>query len=308
MSSDATDPRRSSQAESPPEATLSGGEADQRHAGMLAWLLHENVDRLERMHQELAGYQSELGDAKRDRDKLEAAARALTRELEHLRALADAGLIAAGVAHDLKNLLQAVVGHADLARSALGPDHAASAELDQAILAADHAAELSRRIVAWATPGEGKPESLDLSALTAEVLDLVAPGAPARVRLVPTFAQALPRVLADPTDLRRIVLNLVVNAWQAIGGEDGVVHITTGVAEGRERGAWLEVSDDGRGMDGETRDRLFEPFYSTHGGHGLGLATVQALVARQGGTIEVWSEPARGARFRVTLPSPPHPA
>ncbi len=280
-------------------------EADQRRSGMLAWLLRENVDRLERVHQEMAGRQSELESAKRDRDQLEAERRALARELDHLRPLADAGLLAAGVAHDLKNLLQAVTGHTDMARAALPPSSEAAPHLRKAIIAADHAAELSRRIVRWARAERGTPEPTDLSELTAEVLDLVAPGAPTHAHLHTTLADNLPLVLADPTDLRRIVLNRVVNAWQAIGDDNGEVRVTTGAAEGREPGAYLEVKDTGRGMDGETRDRLFEPFYSTHGGHGLGLATVRALVERQGGTIEVWSEPARGARFRVTLPASP---
>ena len=278
-------------------------EADQRRSGMLAWLLRENVDRLERMHHEMAGRESELEAVKRDRDQLEGERRALARELDHLRPLADAGLLAAGVAHDLKNLLQAVAGHADMARAALAPSNEAAPHLRKTILAAEHAAELSRRIVRWAKAERGVAEPLDLSAVVAEVLDLVAPGAPQDVLLRPLLAEGLPLVLADPTDVRRIVLNLVVNAWQAIGERKGEIRISTGRAEGREPGTWLEVGDDGRGMDGETRDRLFEPFYSAHGGQGLGLATVRTLVERQGGTIEVWSEPARGARFRVTLPA-----
>ena len=278
-------------------------EADQRRSGMLAWLLRENVDRLERMHHEMAGRESELEAVKRDRDQLEGERRALARELDHLRPLADAGLLAAGVAHDLKNLLQAVAGHADMARAALAPSNEAAPHLRKTILAAEHAAELSRRIVRWAKAERGVAEPLNLSAVVAEVLDLVAPGAPQNVLLRPLLAEGLPLVLADPTDVRRIVLNLVVNAWQAIGERKGEIRISTGRAEGREPGTWLEVGDDGRGMDGETRDRLFEPFYSAHGGQGLGLATVRTLVERQGGTIEVWSEPARGARFRVTLPA-----
>jgi signal transduction histidine kinase len=278
-------------------------ESDQRRSGMLAWLLRENVDRLERVHHEMAARESELEATRRDRDQLEAERRALARELDHLRPLADAGLLAAGVAHDLKNLLQAVAGHADMARAALPPSAEAAPHLRKVILAADHAAELSRRIVRWSKAEPGCPEPLDLSQVAAEVVDLVAPGAPEHVQIRSALEERLPMVMADPTDVRRIILNLVVNAWQAIGDAEGEVRIATGAAEGRERGAWLEVGDDGRGMDGETRDRLFEPFYSTRGGHGLGLSTVRTLVERQGGSIEVWSEPGRGARLRVTLPA-----
>lgn len=278
-------------------------EADQRRSGMLAWLLRENVDRLERTHQELAARETELDSVRRDRDQLEAERRALAREVDHLRPLADAGLLAAGISHDLKNTLQALAGHADMARAALPPTAEPAQHLRKAILASEHAAELSRRIVQWAGAERGSPEPSSLSTLTAEVIDLVAPGVPPNVRVQVSLADELPLILVDPTDLRRIILNLMVNAWQAIGERDGVIRVTTGIHDGREPGAWLEVGDDGSGMDGETRDRLFEPFYSAHGGCGLGLATVRTLVERQGGTIEVWSEPAHGARFRVTLPA-----
>jgi signal transduction histidine kinase len=271
---------------------------------MLEWLLQENVHRLERMNSELGGQAAETERLRRELSQLETERAQLAQELARSRSLADIGMMTAGVVHDFNNLLQAIIGYASLTHDELPADDPRRSTLEQSLDAAGRAAELTRRLMDWAKREPGHAEPCDLGVLTGEVLDLLAPSSPPRALLLRALAPHLPLVMADPTELRRIVLNLMMNAWQAIGERPGEVLVTTGTIEGRERRVFVEVSDDGCGMDEETRMRVFEPFYSTRDqGYGLGLPTVQRLVETLGGTIEVWSEVGRGARFRVALPA-----
>ena len=271
-------------------------EAPYRRADMLSWLLRENVGRSERMSAETQRLQQELARALAEREML-------SHELERQRALAEVGLLAAGVAHDFNNVLQVIAGHTAMVRGAISPEHPERESLDKAIAATRRAAELSRRMLELARQESAPAQPFDLNAVVSEVLELVTPSVPRHVRLDAELAEALPPVFADPTDVRRIVLNLVVNAWQAIGPEDGHVRVRTGPGTARARMPWFEVTDDGCGMSSETRERIFEPFFTTRpDGRGLGLPMVHQLVEKHGGTLEVWSESGKGTRFRVSLP------
>ena len=272
-------------------------EAPYRRADMLSWLLRENVGRAERMSAETQRLQHELSRALAEREML-------STELERQRALAEVGLLAAGIAHDFNNLLQVIAGHTAMVRGALSPEHPERESLDKAIAATRRASDLSRRMLGLARQESAPAQPFDLNAVVSEVLELVTPSVPHHVRLAPELAQDIPPVFADPTDVRRIVLNLVVNAWQAIGPSEGTVHVSTGQATTRARMPWIEVADDGCGMSEETRGRIFEPFFTTRpDGRGLGLPMVNQLVEKHGGQLEVWSESGKGTRFRVSLPA-----
>ncbi len=272
-------------------------EAPYRRADMLSWLLRENVGRAERMSVESHRLQQELARAHAERERL-------LLELDRQRNLADVGLLAAGVAHDFNNLLQVIAGHSAIVRGSLSPDHPDRDALDQVIAATRRASELSRRMLALTRQVHAPPQAFDLNALVVEVAELVTPSVPPNVRLAPRLSDHLPNVFADPTDVRRIVLNLLVNAWQAIGAEDGTVRLTTGQAAARGRMPWVEVADDGCGMSEEVQGRIFEPFFSTRGeGRGFGLPNVHALVEKHGGTLEIWSRSGEGTRVRVSLPA-----
>ncbi|MBI5169150.1 MAG: hypothetical protein HZA61_06655 [Candidatus Eisenbacteria bacterium] len=272
-------------------------EAPYRRADMLSWLLRENVGRAERLSAETQRLQQELSRALAERE-------VLSRELERQRALAEVGLLAAGIAHDFNNLLQVIAGHTAMVRGALPPDHPERESLDKAIAATRRASELSRRMLGLARQESAPAQPFDLNAVVTEVIELVAPSVPRHVRVAPELAETLPPVFADPTDVRRIVLNLLINAWQAIGPSEGTVRIRTGQATARARMPWVEVSDDGCGMSEEMRGRIFEPFFTTRpDGRGLGLPMVHQLVEKHGGQLEVWSETGAGARFRVSLPA-----
>ena len=281
-------------------------EAPYRRADMLSWLLRENVGRMERLGSEMAHQAAETERLQGEISRLEAERQVMARELDHHRALADIGLMAAGVAHDFNNLLQVIAGHTAMVRGALSPEHPERDSLDKAISATQRASEMSRRLLSWARHESGAPQPVILGDMAAEVLDLIAASAPPKVLLNRALPPGLPPVLAEATDVRRIVLNLVVNAWQAIGSGPGEVRVSTGLSESGESFGYLEVQDDGCGMSDETRLRVFDPFFTTRAeGYGLGLPMVGRLVERHGGKLEVWSQPGHGARFRVSLPLAP---
>jgi signal transduction histidine kinase len=277
-------------------------ESPQRQAAMLSWLLRENVERLERLDREVAGHAGEAGRLRAELAKLRAEHETARRELERRRGLQDLGILAAGIVHDFNSVLQAIAGHASILKTHGTAEARESAE--RILDAARRGGELTRTLLAWVRHDHAQPVPVDVGATAAEVLDLLSPSAPRQVRTVRQLAPGLPLVLADPVELRRVVINLVVNSWQAIGDGPGELTVTTSAPEGRRGGVDLEVADDGRGMDRETLERVFEPFFSTRGdGTGLGLSTVDEIVQRMGGTIEVRSEPGRGARFRIGLPA-----
>ena len=276
-------------------------EAPHRQSSMLTWLLRANADRLEHLQGELADQESETAQLREELDTLRAHHTAVREELERRRTLSDIGMLAAGVVHDVNNVLHVITGQASTVRGRANPQDAEA--MGRVIEAAQRASELTHRLLHWVRHTSTAAEPVDMSLLTAEVLDLLGPSAPARVLLVRRVEQGLPLVLADPVELRRVVLNLVVNAWDALAGSPGQVVVATGASQGLHAGAWIEVSDDGRGMDDDTLARVFEPFFSTRtNGTGLGLSLVREIVDRAGGHIEVSSRPGEGTRFRVTLP------
>jgi len=288
-----------------PEPAAAGADAgrEPRHSAMLAWLLRDHVSRLDQAGDAIGGRPDETASLRRELAELRAGHERVLAELERRRSLSDLGLLAAGMVHDFNNLLTVISGHASIAR--VGDEAQRDLSLERIVQATQRAAELSRTLLRWVRHDTPTPERTDLNALVAEVLDLLAPSAPARVLLSRAPGADLPDVTVDPVEVRRVVLNLVTNAWQAIGDRPGEVVVRTGPGEGRFPEVWFEVADDGRGMSPDVSARAFEPFFSTReGGSGLGLATVQRIVDRLGGRIEVWSEPGRGARFRVSLPAP----
>ncbi len=277
-------------------------EAPERRSAMLAWLVRDSAERVGQLQDDVPGESAGIERLHAELAQLEAEHRLVVRELERRRALSDVGLLAAGIVHDFNNLLHAIAGQATLVRTGAGERERAA--MDQILEITHRASDLTRHLLQWVRHERTAPEPLDLSVLASEVIDLLAPSAPVRVLLVRRLGAGLPPVLADPVELRRVVLNLVVNAWQAIGTAAGEVVVATGATAGRDGGVWIEVADDGRGMDADTSARVFEPFFSTRpDGTGLGLASVREIVERMHGAIQVWSEPGRGARFRVTLPA-----
>ena len=225
--------------------------------------------------------------------------RRLRAELTRMSPLAEVGLLSAGAAHDLNNLLQLIAGTAAQLNPAAEPERVTLRRLNEAT---ESACDLAHGLARWGRAGISSDGTCDLSSAAAQVADLASASAPAGATVRLELAPGMPPARIAPHAAHRIVLNLLLNAWQALKGAEGQVALRTGVAEPSR--VWVEVEDKGVGLDEETRTRLFEPFFTTEpDGSGLGLAVIRALVDPAGGEIEVWSETGRGARFRVTLPA-----
>lgn len=255
------------------------------------------------------------------RKQAEAAKLVIERRLLESHKLESLGQLAGGVAHDFNNLLTSIVGHAGLARLDL-PDHSpAIAPLRQIELASQHAAELCQQMLAYAGKGRLAMEPVDLNALLTAQLPLVQRSISRSANLRLGLAPDLPRVSADPSQIRQITLNLILNASDAIG--DRIGDITVGTAfepvdratfaecvAGRElregRYVILEVRDTGAGMSPATLARIFDPFFTTKfAGRGLGLAGALGIVRSHSAALHVTSTPGQGTVFRLFLPPLP---
>ena len=243
----------------------------------------------------------------------------LRHQLFEARKLESLGLLAGGIAHDFNNLLVAILGNAHLVLEALPPDHAQHAAVAEVKAAAERGRLLTRQLLSYAgrTPAERIP--LDLSAQVREVTELLRRSLQPTVSLCFDLADSLPAVEVDPGQLQQVIMNLVRNAADALSPASGTITLRTGLARleraelaalvagaGLEPGVYvrLEIVDDGCGMDAETRERLFDPFFTRkQGGHGLGLAVALGVVRAHGGGIALDSEAEGGTCFRVYLPA-----
>jgi PAS domain S-box-containing protein len=243
-------------------------------------------------------------------------------ELSVLQAqkLESLGVLAGGIAHDFNNLLTTILGNADLARLQLAPDDPACPHLDDIDCASRRAADLCRQMLAYSGKGRFVIQAVSLNDVVSEMEQLLSVSTSKKALLTRTFAADLPSVMADGTQLRQVVMNLITNASEAIGDRQGTIALRTGVltcdreyfadaigdTEQHAPGQYvfLEVADTGVGMDSETQARIFDPFFSTKfAGRGLGLAAVLGIVRGHKGVIKVSSQPGKGTTFRVLLPA-----
>ena len=223
------------------------------------------------------------------------------------------GLMAGGIAHDFNNILTAILGSAHLAALDAPPSSDLAGEIEQIDIAARRAQSLVRQLLGFARREPGKPVATDLGAVISEVVRLIRAAIAPTIRIAWDSAQTSAFVLADPTHLHQILMNLCTNAAEAIGGVEGTIRLRFGGLDTPPAGlspraeGWVElvVEDTGMGMSHEVQERIFDAFYTSKPlgkGTGLGLSVVQGLVQDMGGRIEVESTPGKGARFRVFLP------
>ena len=252
----------------------------------------------------------------------------LERKMLEAQKLESLGVLAGGIAHDFNNILTAVLANAELARSVLpAAANPAAAHLEQIALAARRAADLCQQMLAYAGKSPRRTAQVDLSQLVRDTASLLEVSTAKNCRLDLALAAELPTVLADQTQLRQIVMNLVINASDAIGARpDGRIAVATyarqtDAAELQSSlhhpqlpaGLYvgLEVTDNGAGMAPETVNRIFEPFFTTKfSGRGLGLSAVLGIVQSHRGALFVTSQPGVGTTFRLLLPASaaPQPA
>ena len=226
------------------------------------------------------------------------------------------GRLAGGVAHDFNNLLMGILNYVELCRDEIGPDHPIREWLDEITLDAQRSAEITRQLLAFARKQTVAPKVLDLNDAVAGMLKLLRRLIGEDINLAWLPGANLPPVKLDPTQVDQILANLCINARDAIAGvgkitlETGTATIDADYCAGHVEaipGAYvfLAVSDDGCGMDPETRAQIFEPFFTTKGiglGTGLGLATVYGIAQQNNGFIHAYSEPGQGTTFKLYLP------
>ena len=225
------------------------------------------------------------------------------------------GQLAGGVAHDFNNLLTAILGYTDLARAHLAPDSEAAKDLDETQRAAVSAANLTGQLLAFSRKQMLQPVTLDVNSVLREIRNMLTRMVGEHIEITLDLADDVHMITADPSQLEQVVMNLVVNARDAMstGGEVRIAtaNATVDAANPREMlppGAYvlLTISDTGAGMTPEVRRHLFEPFFTTKErgkGTGLGLATVYGIVKQSGGWILVDSEVGQGTRFSVYFPA-----
>lgn len=231
----------------------------------------------------------------------------LEAELRQAQKLEVIGRLAGGVAHDFNNLLTAIQGFASIVAGTV--DAETRADVEQILAAAARGTELTRRLLSFSRAVPLEPRAIDLDASLQSAWHLVARLVPERIDLE-LSASSGAWVVIDPVEVDQLLMNLVINAVDAIPGSGRVRVASAMAAEPAHRGAseathvMLTVEDTGTGMDEATRRRVFEPFFTTKpDGHGtgLGLANVFAIVERAGGVVEVQSTPGDGSRFTIRL-------
>ncbi|HEY9162111.1 MAG TPA: PAS domain S-box protein [Desulfomonilia bacterium] len=259
-----------------------------------------------------------------DRKKAEADRIAIVQQHQQAQRIDSIEMLAGGIAHDFNNLLMAILGNIELALFDENTSDVSRKYLNSAAKAVHKASELTSHMLAYAGKGRNIIEDTCLNRIIKNVMPVFDQNVSNRITIVSDLDPALPMISVDVDQMRLIIINLVINASEAIGDNPGVITISTGtvsckkkdletpwpddaLAEGRY--VFLKVSDTGCGMDRHTKQRIFDPFFTTKFfGRGLGMAAVQGIVKKMRGTIRIESEPGKGSSFCVLLPAQSQPA
>lgn len=257
----------------------------------------------------LEGFISDITDRRQAEEAL--------RQAQKMESL---GILAGGIAHDFNNLLVAMLGQTSLALSRLPANPTAAREsVEKAVRAAERAADLTRQLLAYSGRGQFAIRALQLNDLIRENMELFEVTLPKPVQLQTALAADLPLIEADAGQMQQVIMNLILNAAEAIGQRSGTITVRTGVqvvdetynylwqyaSEPLPSGNYvlLQVEDDGSGMDAATLANIFDPFFTTKfTGRGLGLAAVLGIVRGHHGGLHVASESGRGTSFQLFFP------
>lgn len=240
----------------------------------------------------------------------------LEAQLQQAQRMEAIGRLAGGLAHDFNNMMTVVSGYSDILLARLSPQDPLYANLREIKKAGDHASQLTRQLLAFSRRQVLKPRVLDLNLVIRDMDQMLGRLIVEEIQVALALAPGLWRVMADPAQIEQVVMNLVINARDAMP-QGGKIEIRTQNVDLDEKAArpyvdalpgpyvQLSIRDTGTGMDEETRSRIFEPFFTTkekEKGTGLGLATVYGIVRQSEGHVGVESQPGRGTTFRVLLP------
>ena len=239
--------------------------------------------------------------------------------LQQSQKLESLGILAGGIAHDFNNLLTVVLGNLNLAQMNLPENAPAQPYLGRMEATVLRATELTKQMLAYSGRGHFLVKPQDLNEVVHEVTHLLEVSIPKKVRLRFDLEPGLPAIQADAAQIQQVVMNLVTNAAEAIGEREGVIHLTTSLAELDEqdlnsaysiepltpgRYVLLEVVDTGIGMPPEVLARIFDPFFTTKAsGRGLGLSAMLGILRGHGAGLRIHSEVGRGSTFRLCFPA-----
>jgi nitrogen-specific signal transduction histidine kinase/CheY-like chemotaxis protein len=253
-----------------------------------------------------------------DRKRAEEETRKLEAQVQHAQRLQSLGILAGGLAHDFNNLLTVILGNARIALLELPPGSPVVERLAEIETATSRAAELINQMLAYSGKGRFTLQAVDLSRVAEEIANLLRTVIPKKTEMQFNLESDLPAIEADPAQVRRIAMNLITNAAEAIGEGGGTIELSTGVMHADRtylsgtyfddhlpagRYVYLEVSDTGCGMSLETQAKIFDPFFTTKfTGRGLGLAAVIGIVRAHQGALKVSSQPGLGSTFRLLFP------
>lgn len=254
-----------------------------------------------------------------ERKRMEAELKDIQAKMLQTQKLESLGVLAGGIAHDFNNLLMAIVGHAEVFLDEVPKDSRLLASAREIEIASRRGAELCRQMLAYAGRSKAAVEMTDINEIIVEMSRLLEASISKGAEVVYRLAKDLPAVRVDATQVRQILMNLVVNAAESLEHGAGTIVVSTGarqcdrdflsatyVDDGLPEGeyVYLEVMDTGCGMDRATAVRVFDPFFTTKfTGRGLGLASVLGIVRGNGGAIRVQSEPQQGSTFTVLFPA-----
>ena len=250
--------------------------------------------------------------------------KSMDEKLRQTQKLESLGVLAGGIAHDFNNILMAILGNADLALLELSPVSPARQNVLEIEKATRRAADLCKQMLAYSGKGRFVIEAINLGELIQEMIHMLEVSVSKKAVLRYNFADNLPAIKADIAQIRQIIMNMIINASEAIGDKSGVISVNIGAmdcdskylneiysGENLPEGiyVYLEIADTGCGMDKEATKKLFEPFFTTKfTGRGLGMSAVLGIVQGHKGAIKVYSEKGRGTTFKVLFPAVDDPA
>jgi len=259
-----------------------------------------------------------------ERKRLEEEHQSLEKQLLHAQKLESLGVLAGGIAHDFNNILTSIIGNAELALLRINKESPGVDNLHKIEEAAARAADLAKQMLAYSGKRKFVIENINLNLLLEDMLHMLEVSISKKSVLRLNLLPDLPSVEADATQIRQIVMNLVINSSEAIGEKSGVIAVTTGCMDCNKdylKNVWLdenlsqgfyvylEIADTGCGMDKDTLAKVFDPFFTTKfTGRGLGMAAVLGIVRGHKGAIKVYSEPSKGTSFKILLPASDKPA
>jgi PAS domain S-box-containing protein len=254
-----------------------------------------------------------------DRKTAERERRKIDEQLQQVQKLESLGVLAGGIAHDFNNLLMAIVGNIDIALMKIPEDSDSVKNLHSAQKACMTASDLCSQMLAYAGKGRIAVRHVNINGLINDMKNMISVSISKRATIQYSLMPDLPDIEADAPQMNQVIMNLLINASEAIGDSNGSIWLRTGFINGRDITksdlimsenitetdyVFLEITDSGSGMDARTKEKIFEPFFTTKFmGRGLGLSAILGIVKRQNGVIRLQSSPGEGTSFCLYFPA-----